>query len=273
MAKKESAIILVGSNKLLFYSKKANNTWQLNLPSEVISNLEVVSRERLEYFVDRLFQMPNLKGKEFEVTLIFSQNTTFEKELTSTNSKAEFEETQKFIDMVPFEDVLSNEYRVNKKTRVVAVNKVLYSVLKQVLEKNKSKISLVLPMTILAVTNSELTSRISFPYIESRLESFKQYSLLDLEESGLGGEVPNSIGIKKKDVRLYVLILVMIALFLILIFLFYTTFLAAPKHSKHVIPTPVKTPIEKSEENPTEISTDSAKIATPAAVLTPIKTQ
>jgi hypothetical protein len=269
MTKKENAIIFVDANKLLFYTKKVNYTLQLNLPNEAISNLEVVSRERLEYFIDRLFQSPNLRGKEFDVTLIFSQKITFEKELTSTNSKAEFEETQKFLDMVPFEDVLSNEYRVNKKTRVVAANKILYNVLKQVLEKNKSHVSLVLPMTILAVTNPELNSKISFPFIESKNEAFKQYSLLDLEEVGLGGEVPNSIGIKKKDVRMYLLILVMIGLFLVLIVMIYTTFIAVPtkpvnnqvKSTTNVLPSP--TP----DADDIPVASSSAQNSTPSSLL------
>ena len=202
------------------------------MSSDVVSNLEVVSREKLERAINRLFQLPNLKGKEFDVVVIFSHNITFEKELTSTNSKAEFEETQKFLDMVPFEEVLSNSYRINKKTRIVAANKIIYNILKQVLERNKAHVSLVLPMTILAVTNPELNNKMDLPFIENKLESFKQYSILDLEEAGLGGEVTNSIGIKKKDIRLYLLVILMIILFSALIILIYTTFIANPDKPK-----------------------------------------
>ncbi len=227
--KREVAIIVVDSNKLLFYTKKVTNTLQLNIPSDVINNLEVANREKLDHLITSLFRLPNLKGEDFDITLIFSKNTTFEKELTSTSTKSEYDETQKFLDMVPFEEVLSNTYRVNKKTRVVAVNKILYNVLKQSLERNKAHVGLVIPLTILEATNPELNNKIDFPFIENKLESFDQYSMLDLEKIGLGGEVANSIGIKKKDVRLYILVLVMIILFLVLIYMFYTTFIAVPR--------------------------------------------
>jgi hypothetical protein len=268
MTKREDAIIIIDANRILFYVNKASNTLQLNLSSDVISNLEVVSREKLERAINRLFQLPSLRGKEFDVVVIFSHNITFEKELTSTNSKAEFEETQKFLDMVPFEEVLSNSYRINKKTRIVAANKILYNILKQVLERNKAHSSLVLPMTILAVTNPELNNRLDLGFIENKLESFKQYSILDLEEAGLGGEVTNSIGIKKKDIRLYLLVILMIILFSVLIFLIYTTFIAVPSKQKHLINnTPPATAVQDDEQTETPVSTDSAKIATPDSSL------
>lgn len=267
MQKKEILAVFIDSNRILFYTKKASNTWQLSLLVDVLCDLEVVNREKLEHLIDAFFQLPNFKGKEFDTTVIFSQKTTFEKELISTNSKAEFEETQKFLDMVPFEEVLSNSYRINKKTKIVAANKILYNTLKQILEKNKAHVLLVLPMTILVTANPELTNKIDFPFIESKLESFKQYSLVDFEEMGLGGEVTNSIGIKKKDVRLYLLIVAMIVLFLVMIVLIYTTFIAVPKKVRRPISIPKTSvmPVEEKSEIP--VGTNSSELATPSSLL------
>jgi hypothetical protein len=274
MTKKEVLVVYVDSNRILFYTKKASKTLQLNLLADVICDLEVVNREKLEHLIDSFFQLPNFKGQEFDATVIFSQNSTFEKELTSTNSKAEFEETQKFLDMVPFEEVLNNSYRINKKTKIVAANKVLYNILKQIFEKNKAHVLLVLPMTVLVTANPELAKKIDFPFIEGKLESFKQYSLIDFEEMGLGGEVTNSMGIKKKDVRLYALIIVMIILFLVMIFLIYTTFIAVPKTPKSNVSQPPKillTPDKNTDETP--VASDSGDTATPSSLLTPSQNQ
>jgi len=273
MIKKEILVVFVDKNRILFYTKKASNTLQLNLLVDILCDLEIINREKLEHYIDSFFSSPNFKGKEFDATIIFSQHTTFEKELTSTNSKAEFEETQKFIDMVPFEEVLSNSYRINKKTKIVAVNKILYNILKQVLEKNKAHVLLALPMTVLVTANPELARKIDFPFIESKLESFKQYSLVGFEEMGLGGEVTNSIGIKKKDVRLYLLLIAMIGLFLVLIFLIYTTFIAVPKQTKHIITTPpASEPVDVDidvDDAPVATASASAKNSTPSSLLTP----
>lgn len=267
MVKRDNLIILVDSNRLLFYLKKAVKTLELKLNTQVMADVEVVNREKLEELIDNVFSIPNFKGKEFNTTIIFSQKTSFEKEIKDDNSKAEFEETQKFLDMVPFEEVLSNSYRINKKTKVVAVNKILYNILKQVLEKNKAHALLVLPMTVLASTNSELSTKIDFSFIETKLESFHQYSLVDLEELGLGGEVTNAIGIKKKNVRVSLLLLVMLGLFLVLLYLIYVTIIAAPKRVKHTTIIPKTTTVEENKINESEIASESSQISTPSALL------
>jgi hypothetical protein len=266
MAKKEDAAIYIDNNRILFYIKGAVNTLGLNLGADIVADLEVINREKFEHALDNFFQTPTLKGKEFNVTVIFSRNTTFEKELTGINSKAEFEETQRFLDMVPFEEVLSNSYRINKKTKVVAANKILYNILKQALDKNSAHIGLVLAMTVLVTANPELSQKVDLPLIVGKLESFKQYSLIDFEEMGLSGEVANSIGIKKKDVRLYALIFVMIGLFLVLIFMIYTTIIAPPapvKNNLNKTPKAIITPVESLEDVP--IATEDAQISTPSA--------
>lgn len=264
MIKKINAIIFVERNKILFYYKGSTSTLQLNLGPDVIEDLEIINREKLEHLLNNLFQSPNIKGKEFDVTVIFSQSATFEKDLTNVNSKAEFDETQRFLDMVPFEEILNNSYRINKKTKIVAANKIFYNIIKQILEKNNAEVILVLPMAVLVNAIPDLKNKIDFSLIESKQESLKQYSLIDLVEMGLGGEVTNSIGIKRKDVRLYLLILVMIGLFLILIYMVYATFIALPKKNiapinSNIVPTvmPIITPQ----------ATDSAEISTKSSAL------
>ena len=267
MIKRESCVVYIDTNKILFYTKDAKNVLQLDLPLEVVSDLEIVNREKFEQLVDNFFQTPSFKGKEFDCVLVFSQNTTFEKELIDNNSKIESEETQKFLDMVPFEDILSNSYKINRKTKIVAVNKILYDIVRQSFEKNKVHICLVLPMTVLSATNTDLVNKIDLSYIEGKLESFRQYSIIDLNEMGLGGEVTNVIGIKKKDVRLYVLLGVFVLLLLILFVLVYTTFFSTPNITKKrvVFPRVSITPVEDKNENP--VATESGNISTPSSIL------
>ncbi len=267
MSKRINAILFVDSNRLLFYSKGATATYQIKLNPDIFVDLEVINREKFEHLIDNFFQVPSIKGKEFDITIIFSQRTTFETELTSANSKAEFEETQRFLDMVPFEEVLNNSYRINKKTKIVAINKILYNILKLALEKNKAHVVVLLPMGVLATANSELASKIDFPLIESKLESFMQYSIVDLGEMGLGGEVPNAIGIKRKDVRLYILVIVLIGLFAVLIFLIYTTFIAPPKRVQSVNTFHTSTATSRDQNTKSFNATDSAQISTPSSQL------
>ena len=253
MAKKRQiCTIYVENNKILFYSKDLKTIPEIPISSEIISDLEVINPDKLSQAIDSFFVSNNLKEIEFDAILVFSQNTTFDKELEEGDSKFKYDETQKFLDMVPFEDMLSNSYKLGKKTKIVAINKALFDRLRENFEKNKVFISLVVPMSILIEEYPSLLQNLDLSFIESKIESIKQYSLIGFNESGLQGEVKNSMGIKQKDKRLYMLIGLMAFLFLILIYMVYSTFLTAkPKILKNLpvrkvlvspSPTPLATP-------------------------------
>ena len=245
MAKRQSAVVFVDSDKILFYAKNTKNYLQQDLPLDVISDLEIVGRDKLDQLIDTFFQAESLKNIEFDVILVFSQQTTFDKDFEDNATKVKYEEIQRFLDMVPFEDILSNTYKINKKTKVIAVNKILYDALHIALERNKAYISLVIPIAVLVETNPEFANNIDLALIAAKVESLKQYGLIDVNGGSLERERKNSIGIKKKDVRLYLLVGVMALLFIILLVLIYATFFSSAKTNikQAVLPRPSVTPI------------------------------
>lgn len=265
MVKRQTAVVFIDNNKILFYAKDTKNNLALDLPSDVVSDLEVVGRNKLEQLVDTFFQAETLKGIEFDVILVFSQGTTFEKDFTDDTTKVKYEEIQKFLDMVPFEDVLSNTYKINKKTKIVAVNKVLYDVLRLALERNKAYVSSVVPMAVLAETNPELSNNIDLAFIAGRSDSLKQYGLIDVKEGSLESEQKNSIGIKKKDVRLYILLGIFALLLIILLVLMYTTFFSPSKTNKKpvVLPQTSVTPTTAKETIP--LASESGNVSSPSS--------
>src|SRR5260221_12811280 len=117
MTKRQIAVAYIESNGISFYTKNTNAV-RLNIPLDVVSDLEVVNREKLEGIIDGLFQSQGIKGLEFDVILVFSVQTSFDKDFTG-DSKTRHEQMQQFLEMVPFEDVLSNSYDFNAKTKVV----------------------------------------------------------------------------------------------------------------------------------------------------------
>ncbi len=264
MVKRQSAVIYLDTNTIFFYIKENKNTLQFDLPSDVISDLEVVNRQKLDELTDAFFQKESVKGIEFDAVLVFSQATTFEKDFTENTAKTQFEDIQKFLDLVPFEDVLNNVYKINKKTKVVAVNKALYDSLYEAFERNKVYIFLVLPATLLVETNEEFAKNLDFGFIANKEDSLKQFSLVDLSGNGEGNK-KNSIGIKKKDIRLYVLLGIFVFLFIILAVLIYTTFFTSkPKPNALSLP---KTSVTKTLENGNNVSTPSGSVSTASSSL------
>lgn len=263
--KRQSAVAYIDVNKILFYVKDTKNNLSLDLPSDAVSDLEIIGRDRLDQLIDTFFQTDSLKNIEFDVILVFSKEVTFEKDFPDDTTKVKYEEIQKFLDMVPFEDVSSNTYKIGKKTKVVAVNKAFYDILHADFESNKAYISLVVPMAVLAEINPEFANNLDLAIIASREDSIKQYGLIDVNEGGLEREQKNSIGIKKKDMRLTFLIGIFGLLLLILLFLVYTTFFSTPKTVKKppVLPHARITPTITKELTP--LASESAEISTSSA--------
>jgi hypothetical protein len=267
MVKKQTAVVFIDSNKLYFWAKGLKNNFQMDIPSDTVSDLDVINREKLEQLVDTFFQTNSIKGLAYEAMLVFSQNTTFEKDFADDNTKVKHEEIQKFLDMVPFEDVASNIYTINRKTKVIALNKALYDAISGALQKNKVAISLVIPMAVLVETNAELTNNLDLAFIAARIDSFRQYSLIDVNKSVLESEQKNSIGIKRKDVRLFALVGFFIVLFLVLIFMIFTTFFSKPTINNQTVVSPRVSiaPTPKNETN--SLATPSGNISSPSSTL------
>lgn len=267
MVKRQTAVVFVDSNKILFYAKNTKNNLQLDLPSDVVLDLEVVGRDKFDQLIDTFFQTDSLKKIEFDVILVFSQQVTFEKDFEDAAIKVKSEEIQKFLDMVPFEDILSNTYKINKKTKVVAVNKILYDALHMALERNKAYVSLIVPMAVLVETNPEFANNLDLALIAAKLESLKQYGLIDVNEGSLEREQKNSIGIKKKDVRMYILLGIFALFFIILLMLIYITFFSSAKTNTKpvVLPRILVTPTTTKKTIPS--ASESGDISSPSSVL------
>lgn len=267
MVKRQSAVAFIDSNKIIFYAKNIKSNLQLDLPQDVVSDLDVVGRDKFDQLIDTFFQTDGLKNIEFDLVMVLSQQVTFEKDFDETATEVKHDDIQRFLDMVPFEDILNNTFKINKKIKIVAVNKILYDALHSAFERNKAYVSLVTPMAVLVETNPEFASNIDLAVISSKVESLKQYGLIDVNGGSLERERKNSIGIKKKDVRLYLLIGAMALLFIILLFMIYTTFLSPKKinQTKVVLPTTVISPTPITQTNP--LPTSAVDVSTPSSQL------
>nr|MBI5455683.1 hypothetical protein [Candidatus Levybacteria bacterium] len=265
--KRQLAVVYIDVNKILFYVKDTKNNLSLNLPLDVVSDLEVVARDKFDQLIDSFFQMDGLRNMGFDIILVFSQGITFEKDFATDTIKAEHEGIQKFLDMVPFEDVLSNTYKINKKTKVVAVNRNLYDILRQALERNKAYVTMAVSMAVLIEINPEFSSNFNLALIVAKADSLKQYGLVDISEGSLEREHKNSIGIKKKDMRLYMLLGIFALLFIILLVLMYVTFFSSPKVNKNPVTLPKTSVIPDVVNETMPVASESGELSSSSSLL------
>lgn len=270
--KKQTAVVYVDTDKVFFYTGKTGDIFRLDFPSNVISDLDLVSEEKLIQLIDSFCKTNNLEGTKFETILVFSTGSIFEKDFTD-EIKEENTQIQQFIDIVPFEDVLSKTYKLNKKTKVVVVNKALFEALKNALEKKNFSISLVLPYSVLQEINTELTSSINLAFIASKIDSYKQYNLNDYENKNPNNKIKASDS-KNQNKRVYVLVGIFILLLIVLGFLIISTLSSesSPKKGAEVLP--ILTPIPKVQKENIELASPAASFsASSSPTVTPTISQ
>ena len=214
-AKKQLLVVYIDSHGAYFYAERLGRVLQLNFPQDVVSDVDIVGREKFENLLNSFIQA-NFKGLELSVILVFSQNTTFEKEIVPVVGKEIEDQVQEFAGAVPFEEVLSRTYKLNRKTKVAAVNKAFYDLLRNMFEMNKMNISMVLPLSILQEVSPDLAGRMDLSLIAQKADSFRQYNMIESVQGDYSPEQEKSKESKKINKRLLGLTGVFAVLLLVL---------------------------------------------------------
>lgn len=258
-AKKQTAVVYIDTDKALFYTGKTVDIFRLDFPSNVISDLDLVSEEKLTELIDSFCKTNNLEGTKYETTLVFSTGSVFEKDFADEN-KEENTQMQQFIDIVPFEDVLSKTYKLDKKTKVVVINKTLYEALKNALEKKNFSISSVLPYSVLQEINTELANSVNLAFIAGKIDSYKQYNLNDSENNNSNNKIKTNDS-KKQNKRVYILIGIFILLLILLGVLVISTLSPQQSSKKGTVVLPTLTPRPSIQKENTASASPSANIS------------
>jgi len=266
--KKQLLVVYIDSHGAYFYADSLGRVLQLNFPQDVVSDMDIVGREKFENLLNSFIQT-NFKGLDFSVILVFSQNTLFEKEIVPVVGKEIEDLVQEFIGAVPFEEVLSKTYKLNKKTKVAAVNRAFYDLLRNIFEMNKQTITMVLPLPILQIVNPDLANRMDLSLIAQKADSLRQFNMIEAYQGEYTPEQKNTKEPKKINKRLLSLIGVFVFLLLALFVFAYMSLFQqkAPTEAdliKAFTPTPTVQINEALEDVPLEeTQTEGSISATP----------
>lgn len=262
ISNKQTIVCYIDTNKILFYLGSTGTIIQLEFPPDVLSYLDLMHEAKFEQLLDSFLEQNQLIGGG--VILVYSTTVTFEKDFEETQIVKEDTEIQKFIDIVPFEDVFSKTYKLNKKIKAVAVNNRVYESIRTVLERRNFIINSVIPISVLQETFSELAQNIDLGFILGKIDSIKQFSMIN-GTSGNNPALEKKPESKKQNKRLYVLGGIFGVLVLILIVMVINTLFSkpAPTNSKGVTapplsPKPTILETSRHENSPPAIESSSS---------------
>ena len=176
-SQKQAAILYIEPNRIFFY-ESTSGLLQLDLNPEIISDLEVINKENF-YNLFKTFIESNGILPATTVVLI-SPSVSFEKDFVP-NEKLEAD-IQSFLESVPFENIVSRAIKMDKKTKVVSVNRDIIELIQEGLDRQKFQLAAAVPLSVLQETIPELSSNIDLKVILAKVDAIKQYSLLVEEE-------------------------------------------------------------------------------------------
>jgi len=212
--KLKQSILYIEQNRGIFYNLENPSMLQLDFPSDVVKDLDLVNKEKLyaliQAFVETYHILPT------SITLVLSPNITFDKDIALDASESE---VQAFTDLVPFQAVVSHIFSLGEKKKIVTANKELIDTIQRGFQKVHCDITAVLPYSIIQEVIPELANNFDLSLMLSKDESLKQYSMLEtqqIKQISITGLQPKQ---KTDSKRLFVLLGVFGILLIIMVFM------------------------------------------------------
>lgn len=261
-SEKQTIVCYISKNKALIYQDVDGSMLQMEFPPDIMSDQELTGREKFEHLIESFVEINKLR--KGNIVFIYAPDIAIEKDFSDELANNKNEEIQKFIDMIPFEETISKIYKLNKKTKVVAINQEIYESLENIFAKTGFLVLGIIPSTVLAETVTELSTNIDLAFIAKRIFSLKQYSMVN--DGQLSNQNTKEKPVfKKQNIRMYVLIIVFAILFFILIILVVINLF--PKNSSKNLPVlnpPVSPTPVTSVINPKSVPILQPSISSPS---------
>lgn len=161
------------------YRKEASGILILEIPTEVVRDLEIVNHAKFKEIVSQWIQ--NNRLSPGNMIVILSPFACFGQDVPSHNPADVTIQTQKFSETVPFEAVQVKAYPWDKGTRLVAVNKDLCRSFVQVVQALGIVVNAIIPSIALPQFAGHRWLDPPFiKYVTSHVDTFPRMSLFEL---------------------------------------------------------------------------------------------
>lgn len=150
-AEGREAIIFLDKNRITIYS--GDRAMQLNIPETVIRDLDVIDKSGFDSLVDTYIKTNKLSPAH--VWIVLTESVCFSADITQTDQVKAEDEVKSFLEVVPFDQVLSKKYRSGKGIRVIATNSVYLEAIIEIFEREGFVVDGIVPGTIFPSYNDQ----------------------------------------------------------------------------------------------------------------------
>ena len=178
MADKKTSLILIDKNRLWIFSAMTGEVLNLDLPTTVMKDMEVLNHELFIKQFESFISVHNLTGSR--VVIVMAESLLFNKDFSGIEELKRQEAIDIFVANVPFDSIAQTTVRQDKKVTVIVANRDLIVLIKNSLEKHKCDSTLALPATVFSNLNvaAGLNQQLAQTMI-SQAEELKAYNLME----------------------------------------------------------------------------------------------
>ena len=174
-------------------------------------------------------------------------------------------EIEKFIEIVPFQETESKKIIIDKKSKIVVINREFCEMFKNAFERLGFSILAVVPVSVLQETIPELSNNLDLNIILSRTEFIKQFSILTKQETRKA--VKEETQKKEQNKKMLFLSVFVGISIMVLIVLIFTNVLAKPAPKPKTIKNTAPKP------SPTASIESTLKSSSPSGIINPAPTR
>jgi hypothetical protein len=234
-SKKQIGIFYIENSKAFFYTNTFPSILQIDFPSNTFHDLEIINRKNFDEIIGSFIESNAIH--DFAIAIILSPNATFERNFDQENDATD-DAVGSFLEVIPFEDVISRIYTINKTKKIIAANKQLCEIVQATFEVHQCSVITVAPYAMLQEVMPELKENIDLSSIAGKMETVKQYSLFTIGEIQKV-KLTSTTKQTKANTRLFLLLGVLGLLFVILLGMIYYNIILPAKTQTTIPVTPV----------------------------------
>jgi hypothetical protein len=228
----------------------------MEISQDILIDLELINGKKLDALIKKFIVANKLGPKN--IIILLSTQLTYDKDFPHGSIEVE-KHIEEFLELVPFESVISKKALLSGRTKVIAANKEFCDGIKESFVNAGFIVSGIYPLSLCLELAPELQSSMDLNLVINKVPELRNFNLMPSPEVAI-----NSMRNKEKPNRnrLFLLIGVMVFLGLILASVIYTNIISpkTPARRTNVLPKPTIVP-QQNVTTPVNVSSASGEFS------------
>jgi hypothetical protein len=246
-------VLFLDSTKFDLFLPQTNAVISYSLPPLLVRDLEILDKESLAKEISTFIDTNKVSPMSLIIAL--SERVLFSRDFANTaDLQEQVNIVQDFLDTIPFDNLSTKTFKLEKGFKVVAANRDFYENIKESFETKNFIVDAVAPITIVDPNFATLTllDKQTAQKVLAKLSTLKQNALEIHYESTVVNPKKQQEAEDKKayKIRLYAMIGVFAILFIIMGVMLYQTFKPQPQ-SQASLPSVTQSPTPTLPLTPT----------------------